>query len=91
MLPSRQAPVPPASKDAGAERQAPALEERQEAAGEARAVHVHEVAVAPVVLEVGRRREAELGVLGRAVVVPGAGDAVDDLDVEGEVERGEGI
>ncbi len=45
----------------------------------------------PVVLEVGRWREAELGFLGRAVVVPGAGDAVDDGDVEGEVQGGDGV
>lgn len=43
-----------------------------------------------MVLEVGGRREGEFGFLGRAVVVPGAGDAVDDCDVEGEVEGGDG-
>lgn len=91
MLPRRQPAVPPAPEDGGAEGQTAALEEGQEAAGEAGAVDVHEVAVAPVVLEVGRGREAELGVLRRAVVVPGAGDAVDDGDVEGEVERGDGV
>lgn len=91
MLPRRQSAVPPAPEDGGAEGQTAALEEGQEAAGEAGAVDVHEVAVAPVVLEVGRGREAELGVLRRAVVVPGAGDAVDDGDVEGEVERGDGV
>ena len=87
MLPSGQPPVPPTPEDPGPEGQAPALQEGQKAAGEAGAVHVHEVAVAPVVLEVGGRREAELGVLGRAVTVPGAGDAADDGDVEGEVQR----
>lgn len=78
MLPSRQPPIPPAPEDARAEGQAPALQEGEEAAREAGAVDVHEVAVAPVVLKVGWGREAEFGVLGRAVVVPGAGDAVDD-------------
>ena len=91
MLPSRQSAIPPAAEDARAERQAFALEERQEAAGEGGAVDVHEVAVAPVVLEVGGRSEGEFGFLGRAVVVPGAGDAVDDGDVEGEVEGGDGV
>lgn len=91
MLPRRQPAVPPAAEDARAEGQAPALEEGQEAAGEGGAVDVHEVAAAPVGLEVGRGREAEFGVLRRAVVVPGAGDAVDDGDVEGEVEGGDGV
>ncbi len=44
-----------------------------------------------MVLEIHRAFEAELRFLCRAVVVPGAGDAVDDCDVEGEVERGDGI
>ncbi len=44
-----------------------------------------------MVLEVHRRLEAEFRFLRRAVAVPGAGDAVDDCDVEGEVERGDGI
>ena len=78
MLPSRQPAIPPASENASSEGQTLALEEGEKAAGEARAVDVDEVAVAPVVLEVGWGREAEFGVLGRAVVVPGAGDAVDD-------------
>ena len=91
MLPSGQAAVPPAAEDGRAEGQTPALEEGEEAAGEGGAVDVHEVAVAPVVLEVGRAREAELGGLGGAVAVPGAGDAVDDVDVEGEVERRDGV
>lgn len=91
MLPGGQAGVPPAAEDGGTEGDAPTLEEGQEAAGVSGAVDVHEVAVAPVVLEVGWGREAELGVLGRAVVVPGAGDAVDDGDVEGEVEGRDGV
>ena len=78
MLPSGQSAIPPAAEDARAERQAFALEEREEAAGEGGAVDVHEVAVAPVMLEVCWRRECELGFLGRGVVVPGAGDAGDD-------------
>lgn len=39
-----------------------------------------------MVLKVRRGREGEFGFLSRGVVVPGAGDAVDDGDVEGEVE-----
>lgn len=91
MLPRRQAAIPPAPKDARAERQAPALQKGEEAAREAGAVDVHEVLVAPVVLEVRWRCEAEFGRLRRAVVVPGAGDAVDDGDVEGEVEGCDGV
>ena len=88
--PGGEAGVPPGAEDGGAEGQAAAVEEREEAAGEGGAVDVHEIAVAPVVLEVRPGREAELGVLRRAVAVPGAGDAVDDGDVEGEVEGGDG-
>lgn len=89
--PSRQAAVPPAAKDGRAERQTPALQEGEEAAREAGTVDVHEVFVAPVVLEVRRGREAEFGRLRRAVTVPGAGDAVDDGDVEGKVEGCGGV
>lgn len=91
MPPSRQATIPPAAEDARAERQAPALQKGEEAAREAGAVDVHEVPVAPVVLEVRSGREAEFGRLRRAVAVPGAGDAVDDGDVEGEVEGCGGV
>lgn len=91
MPPSRQAAIPPTPKDARAERQTPTLQKGEEAAREAGAVDVHEVSVAPVVLEVRWRREAEFGRLRRAVVVPGAGDAVDDGDVEGEVEGCDGV
>ena len=44
-----------------------------------------------MVLEVCWGREGEFGFLGRAVGVPGAGDAGDDGDVEGEVEGGDGV
>lgn len=67
------------------------MQEGEEAAGVAGAVDVEEVAVVPVGLEGGWRGESEFGVLVSAVVVPGAGYAVDDGDVEGEVEGGDGV
>lgn len=88
MPPRSQTSVPPRPKDAGAERQGARLEEREETTAEAGAVDVHEVTVLPMVLEVGGGRETEFGVLGCTVVVPGAGDAVDDRNVEREVEGG---
>lgn len=86
VLPGGQAAVPPGAEDAGTEGEAAGLEEGEEAAAEAGAVHVEEVAVAPVVLEVGGWGQAEFGGLGGAVIVPGAGYAADDGDVEGKVE-----
>ena len=67
------------------------MEEGEEAATVAGAVDVEEVAVAPVVLEVGWGGETEFGVLGSAVVVPGSGYAVYNGDVKGEVEGGDGV
>lgn len=44
-----------------------------------------------MILEIRGWSEVELSVLGSAVVVPGAGYAVDDGDVKGEVEGRDGI
>ena len=67
------------------------MEEREEAAAVAGAVDVEEVAVAPVVLEVGWGGETEFAVLGGAVVVPGSGYAIYNRDVKGKVEGGDGV
>lgn len=96
-MPPRHKPIViPRPEQRRPERQTPGLQEGDEAPAEARAVHVEEVAVAPVGLEVcfvGQR--AEFGELVLAVVVPAASDFVDEGDVRVEVcggfERGEGV
>ena len=90
MPPRGEPAVPPGAKDSGAEGKGAGLQEGEEAAAEASAVDVHEVAVAPVVLEVGWWHKGEFAVLVGAVIVPSASDAVDNGDVEREVEGCEG-
>lgn len=62
------------------------MQEWQEASAEAGAVEVEKEAAAPMGLEVGAGREAELGDLVGTVVVPAARDVVDDGDVKVQVE-----
>lgn len=95
MLPSRDAPIPPLAEHArDLERQAAALQERDEAARKPGPVEVDEVPAAPVRLKIRRVREPELERLAGTVGVPAAVDFGDEADVgdilaeEGGEERG---
>lgn len=86
MPPSYEAGIVPRPENARAEWEAAALEKSRKPTGETSSIHIEEETVAPMVLEVGRADETELCILGRAIVVPGTLNVVDDRDVEGEVQ-----